>query len=78
MWRRDVRGDAVQIRNRRLTMKKSCWFKAVVGVIPHDEYCANGCDNCSFFLPKPQWPKDKNEMDELPEVTPEWNVLLIR
>ena len=52
-------------------MEKSCWYKAVVGVIPNDKFCTNGCDNCSFFLPEPQWPKDKNEMDELPEVTPE-------
>ena len=52
-----------------LSLIKTCWFKAIVGVEPDRTDCdPNGCDNCSFFLPEPQWPKDKNEQDEFVKV----------
>ena len=50
---------------------KSCWYKAVVGVDPNKADCErlhpNGCYNCTYFMPDPPEPKDKNELDDLPQ-----------
>ena len=50
----------------------TCWYKAVVGVAPSKPYCRRhhpmGCDDCWYFLPNPPEPRDKNELDDLPQV----------
>ena len=46
-----------------VTDMKSCLFKAVEGFEPE---CGRDCKTCSYFLPDPPEPEDKNGQDELP------------